>query len=155
MGGKELEAHPTQEAALEHGLGQLPPSPGRQAPSRRFGPGVGRPGCMGKPRAGGDEPDLEEEESGSEPKMPIRGRLAEIRYGAVALSRALWKRGRQVLEAEQELEAAKRRHREAAKCMEESEEKLARVRERQRKCTELYQKAAQEAPCGVLGGAFA
>ena len=146
MGGKGLEAHPTHEAALEHGLGQLPPSPGRQPPSRLFGPGVGSPGYMGKPRAEGDKPDLEEEEGGgSEPKLPIR-------YGAAALSRALRKRGSQVLEAEQELEGAKRRHQEATKCMEESEEKLAVVREEQRKCTELYQKAAQEAPGGALGG---
>ena len=129
-------------------------SPGKQAPSRLFGPGVGSPGYMGKPRAEGDKPDLEEEEGGSEPKMPIRGRLAEIRYGAAALPRALRKRGSLVLDVEQELEEAKRRHKEAAKCMEESEEKLAVVREEQRKCTELYQKAAQEAPCGVPGGPF-
>ena len=127
VGGKELEAHPTQEEALESGLGQLPPSPGRQAPSRLFGPGVGSPGYMGKPRAEGDKPDLEEEEGGSEPKLPIR-------CGAAALSRALRKRGCQVLEAEQELEGAKRRHQEAAKCREESEEKLARVCEEQRRC---------------------
>ena len=135
VGSEELEAHPTQEAALEHGLGQQPPSPGKQAPSRLYGPGVGSPGYMGKPRAEGEGPDLEEEEGSSEPKLPIK-------YGAAALSRALRKRGCQVLEAEQELEGAKRRHQEAAKCMEESEERLARVREEQRKCAELYRKAA-------------